>query len=294
MRSHASLPLTSSLPTPSLLEEILYDLPPLEGVLLHWQRHGTTALTPGIRSLFSRREQLLGPATLPGASIQLLATCASTSLERLPEDELSTVWERRPLHARLVRHRPSLSASETQELLPPGVLVQKTVTLALGESLVFCTGAGTQSLSRKAQHAIAKALGLSHRRSRHATINPESCETIKAFGMLPGMVSPFLRPERATRLTALLLLPWPTRWDIQLREVAISLSLWESLVLPLGCLRPLLRSYAACAYPAVRLLDLHEREAGEPPGDAGASSPVRPAAPAAPALAGMARRGARR
>jgi hypothetical protein len=294
MRSHASLPCIQSLPTPSLLEEILYDLPPLEGVFLHWQRHGTTALTPGIRSLFSRREQLLGPATLPGESLQLLATCASAFLERLPEDELSTVWERRPLHARLVRHRSSRSAIETQELLPPGVLVQKTVTLSLGESFVLCTGAGTQPLSRQAQHAIAKALGLSHRRRRHATINPESCETVQEFGMLRGMVSPFLRPGRATRLTALVLLPWSEQRLAQPREVAISLSLWESLTLPLGCLRSLLLSYAARAYPAVRLIDLHEREAGEPRGDADASSPVRSAASAAHALAGIHRRGARR
>jgi hypothetical protein len=75
MRAYASVPLTSSLPPLDLLEEVLYDLPPLEGVLLHWQTHGAAALTPGIVSLFSRRKHLLGPATLPGTSIQLLATC---------------------------------------------------------------------------------------------------------------------------------------------------------------------------------------------------------------------------
>jgi hypothetical protein len=38
--------------------------------------------------------------------------------------------------------------------------------------------------------------------------------------------------------------------------VAISLSLWESLVLPLCCLRPLVRSYARRAYPEVRIVEL--------------------------------------
>lgn len=295
MRSHASFPLTSPVTNPSMLEEILYDLPPLEGVLLHWHTHGAKALTPGILSLFSRREQLLGPATLPGASIQLLANCASESLRRLPRDELSTSWETRPLHARLVRHRPTQSAVETQARLPPGVLVQKTVTLTLGESLVLCTGAGTQRLSRQERYAIAQALGLPHRTGRHTTVNPESCDSVEVFGMLPGMVSPFLRPSRATKLTALVLLPWPRRWEAQMREVAISLSLWESLVLPLGCLRPLLRWYAGRTYPAVRLIHLHEREeAGESPGDAGVSSPVMSAAPAAPPLAGKEQRGGRR
>jgi hypothetical protein len=51
-------------------------------------------------------------------------------------------------------------------------------------------------------------------------------------------------------------LPWRERWDAQEREVAISLSLWESLALPVRCLRPLLRRYARRAYPQVRLIEL--------------------------------------
>src|SRR5258708_39606521 len=97
MRSHASVPFVNSLPTPSSLEEILYDLPPLEGVLLHWHMYGAAALTPGIMSLFSRRGQLLGPAALPRASIQLLAPRASEALHPLPRHQPSTSWETRPL-----------------------------------------------------------------------------------------------------------------------------------------------------------------------------------------------------
>lgn len=124
--------------------------------MLHWHTHGAAALSPGIVSLFSRRKQLLGPATLPGASIQLLATCAQECLPRRAEEPWIGTWEARPLHTRLVRHRHSQSAMETQTLLPPGVLVQKTVTLALGELLVLCTGVGTSRLSRQELHAIAK------------------------------------------------------------------------------------------------------------------------------------------
>src|SRR5579859_6826349 len=114
------------LPTPSLnlrlLEEVLYDLPPLEGVFLHWQTHGVTASTVGMHSLLARRKQLLGPTTLSGASIQLLYACATDSLHRLslPGQDLHAQWDSRPLHARLLRHGPSLSATKTQALLPPG------------------------------------------------------------------------------------------------------------------------------------------------------------------------------
>ena len=112
--------------------------------------------------------------------------------------------------------------------------------------------------------------------------------------MLPGMVSPFLRPMRATRLAALVVLPWPRCWEAQMREVAISLSLWESLVLPLSCLRPLLRSYAARAYPEVRLIDLQGTEDDESPGGSDASLLMTLAAPAAHLLSRMNQRGGRR
>jgi len=47
---------------------------------------------------------------------------------------------------------------------------------------------------------------------------------------------------------------------VQAREVAISLSQWESLVLPLRCLRQVIRSYARQAYPGVRIIELESEE----------------------------------
>jgi len=238
-----------------LAEEVLYDLPPLEGVFLHWHTHGVTATTPGITSLLHRREQLLGAATLPGASIKLLYECATACLHRLPGPVYSP-WDNRPLHARLLRHGPSQRAAEAQALLPPGVLVQKTVSVTLGERLLLCTGAGTQSLTRRQLQDIATALALPYRTMKQCTINSSAHSSVEAFAMLPGMVSLFLHPERAAGLAALVLLPWPQRWEAQEREVAISLSLWESLLLPLRCLCPLVRRYARRAYPEVRLIEL--------------------------------------
>ena len=145
MRSFAPVP--SAAMNLQLAEEVLYDLPPLEGVLLHWHIHGVTATTPGITSLLSRREQMLGVATLSGASIRLLYECAMDCLRRLPMPVYSP-WDSCPLHARLLRHGPSQRAAETQALLPPGVLVQKTISVSLGERLLLCTGVGTGSLTR--------------------------------------------------------------------------------------------------------------------------------------------------
>jgi hypothetical protein len=253
MRSFAPVPSASI--NLQLAEEVLYDLPPLEGVFLHWHSHGVTATTPGITSLLSRREQMLGAATLPGASIRLLYECAADCLRGLMMPVYSP-WDSRPLHARLLRHGPSQRAAQTQALLPPGVLVQKTVSVTIGERLLLCSGVGTGSLTRWHLRDMAAALALPFRTLKRCTINSSAHTSVEAFAMQPGMVSPFLHPERAARLSALVLLPWRERWDTQEREVALSLSLWESLALPLRCLRPLIRQYARRAYPQVRLIEL--------------------------------------
>src|SRR5260370_16842512 len=169
MRSPAPFPTASM--NLRLAEEVLYDLPPLEGVFLHWHTHGVTATTPGITSLLHRREQLLGAAPLPGASIKLLYECATACLHRLPVPVYSP-WESRPLHARLLRHGPSQRAAETQALLPPGVLVQKTISVTLGERLLLCTGVGIQSLTRWHLRDIPAALALPYLTLNLPPINP--------------------------------------------------------------------------------------------------------------------------
>ncbi len=209
------------------LEEVLYDLPPLEGVFLHWHTYGVTSMTPGVISLLSRRRHLLGAATLSGASLQLLAACATDALRRLQRQKARSSWESRPLHARVVRHDCSLSAVETQALLPSGVLVQKTVSVALDDTLLLCTGIGTQTLKRWQLQAVAAALALSRRSVKACHLNAEACGSVEAFAMQPGMVSPFLHPSSRKGLAALVLLPGPRREEEQAQEVAVSLSLWE-------------------------------------------------------------------
>ena len=258
MRALTAFP--SSFLNLQLLEEVLYDLPPLEGVFLHWHTHGMTATTAGMNSLLARRKQLLGPTTLSGASIQLLYACATDSLRSSHAQELSSPWSCRPLHARLLRHGPSRSAAGTQVLLPPRVLVHKTISIKLADTLLLCCAIGPQRVTRHQLRAIAAALALSRRAVKRCTINPLTSNLVETFAMQPGMVSPFLHPSRHAGLAALVLLPWPEWWEAQAREVAISLSLWESLVLPLRCLRKLIRSYARRAYPGVRVIELESEE----------------------------------
>ncbi len=78
--------------------------------------------------------------------------------------------------------------------------------------------------------------------------------------MLPGMVSPFVPPLRSARVAAVVLLPWPRWWEEQERKGAVSLSLWESLLLPLHCLRAIVCCYVRCAYPYAHLIELEGEE----------------------------------
>ena len=221
----------------------------------HWHTHGLSATTPGITSLLYRRAQMLGGTTLPGASIRLLYECATDCLHRQP-GPFSSHWDSRPLHARLLRHGPAQHAGERQALLPPGVLAHQTLPATIGECWLLCTGVGTRSLTHRQLGTLATALALPYRTLKRSLL--ASCPS-RCFGtgmaQQPGLLSPFLPPERDTPLLAFVLLPWPPLWEAQEREVALPLSLWEML-LPVRCLRPLLRRYARRAYPQGRLIEL--------------------------------------
>jgi hypothetical protein len=142
-----------------------------------------------------------------------------------------------------------MAAAETQTLLPAGVIVQKTITLQLGPLLLQVTGVGDFALGRRSIRAIAAAFGLSRRQASYHSINPAHCDPQKEYGLQAGMVSPFLPPNYPTRLAAVVQIPWPVEWEREQREVAIALSLCESLMLPLSSFLDVLREYAKHAYP---------------------------------------------
>jgi hypothetical protein len=254
MRS--TTPLPSAFLNLWLVEEALYDLPPLEGVFLHWHIYGVKATTVGTETLFARRKQLLGSTTLSGSSLQLLYECAAACLRSLPVQEPSSPWDNRPLHARILRHGPRLRAVETQAMLPPGVLMQQTLSIRFAERSVLCTSVGLQTLTRRQRRAIATALALPRCALKRCALNAPLGSSREMFATDPALISPFLSPSRDAGVTALVVLPWTHRWEAQEREVAIALSLWESLVLPLRCLRHLLRLSAKRADSALRVIEL--------------------------------------
>jgi hypothetical protein len=251
---HLTHPRTASSSTLHQLEQQLLHLPPLEELLFRWHTHGFTR--EAILTDVSGREQVLGPATLSGESIWLLYELASAHIQELQTVAHFSHWSSRPLHDRLVWHAASHTAAETQDLLPIGVLVQKTVSVAMAGRLLLGTTVGTQNLAREHLRFIAKALAIPCHAARNCTLNPGICDPVEEFDMLPGMISPFVQPLRCTELAAVALIPWPQVWEEQETEVAVSLSPWESLLLPLRCLRSIICSYARCAYPTVRLIEL--------------------------------------
>src|SRR5947209_5392233 len=221
-------PPPGGLPVP--YEQMHSELPSLRATFEAWHLGGATSG----RDALDMREYCLSARMLSSASLHLLYEIASQFVDDLPVHVYS--------------HEASYSAVETQALLPKNVLVLKTVSVDMAGRLLLWTSVGEQRLSLGQRRAVAESLGLPLRAAKHCSINPLTCNPEKEFAMLPGMVSPFLPPFRPGRLAALVLVRWPSEWEGQDKEVAISLSLRESLVLPLRCFYVILRQYATRAY----------------------------------------------
>jgi hypothetical protein len=231
-------------------------LPPLEETFETWFSRGESRRA----EILQVRECLLGAATLPGSGLRLIYEIMTSQLEALQACQHLSSAFRRPLHQRIVRHIATQSASQTQAVLPSGVLVQKTVSLEIAGKLIVCSCLGDLRLQRQHVRDIGRMLALPRKAIDHATINPKTVDPLVAFGMADGMVSPFFPPQRPLYVDALVLIPWPRRWEDQEKEVAISLSLWESLLLPVRCLRSLMHCYAVVAYPHIPILELQGEE----------------------------------
>lgn len=238
--------LSPSLPTQdhvTHLEQAHRRLLPIQDTFARWQH----ASGSGPSQALMLRERLLGPATLSSTSLRLLYDICSQYVADLPE--------------RIYWHAPTLSASETQAVLPPQVLVQKTVTVDMAGQLLLWTAIGDYEHTLDQRRIVARALGLSRRSARQCSTNPATCRPEEEFAMLPGMVSPFLSPLRPTRLTSVVQVSWPIAWEEQGKAVGVSLSLFESLILPLSCFRAVILQYAAWAYPStIRWLEVSSQD----------------------------------
>jgi hypothetical protein len=221
------------------LEQMHHRLPPLQDIFANWQYTGVSSRSESL----AQREHLLGVATLSGASLRLLYDLASPYVKDLPD--------------RICWHVPTHSAMETQAVLPPQVLVQKTVSVEMAGRLLLWTGVGEQAHTLEQRRSVAEALGLPRRAAKQCSTNPASCRPEEEFAMLPGMVSPFLPPYHPSRLTAVVYVLWPVDWEEQGKAVGVSLSLFESLILPLYCFRAILRQYVTRAYePHIRWIEV--------------------------------------
>jgi hypothetical protein len=216
---------------------IAYLLPPLAETLRLTE---SSELYAGL----SERASLLGVATLGPGSLLLLTQLFREEGLEMAEHLFGP-------------HPATLRAREKQALLPEGVHIQKTVSLLLGGRLILVTWIGDRLLERAERYAIARNLGLSRKAAHQATLNPQGCIAEQAFGLLRGMVSPFLPAGFGIGLHAVVQLAWPTVWEDGGQSVAISLSPCESLLIPLRGFRRILRRYVRRSIPDVPLIELN-------------------------------------
>ncbi len=216
---------------------ITYLLPPLGETLRLTE-------SAGLYAGLSERESSLGVATPGPGSLLLLAQLFREQGLDMADHLFGP-------------HPATLRAREKQALLPEGVHVQKTVSLLLEGRLILVTWIGDRLLERAERYAIARNLGLSRKAAHQATLNPLGCMAEQAFGLLRGMVSPFLPAGFGTGLHAVVQLSWPAVWEDEGQSVAISLSPCESLLIPLRGFRRILRRYVRRSIPDVPLVELN-------------------------------------
>jgi hypothetical protein len=192
------------------------------------------------------RERILGPATLAADALELLFHLAEGSAGESP--------------AYIVHHAPSFSAAHKQVALSLvcDAVVHKTVTLRIGDHLVFCTGPGDFNIDRPTLRVIGRGLSLSRKEQSRVSINPDDVVPETAFGQLRGIVSPFLSRIPNVRLASIFLLPYAP--DDVGSDVAIPISPCESLIVSAEAFAPIVKSFVAHRLPvmSVRLVTTWE------------------------------------
>lgn len=185
------------------------------------------------REKLDRRESDMGAGTMAAEAIGLLMRIASAHGVCDPV-------------ARIHHHEPTYSASAKQCHMPSGVLVQKTLSLKCGSDYLLATGVGAWHISRQAQRVLVAQGCLPSSAGNSFTINPASFDVASELLLAPGMVSPFLKPGLASRLERVIILE-PV--DLDEAQFAVSLSLFESLVLPARHFVGIVSDYLSAALP---------------------------------------------
>jgi len=191
------------------------------------------------QTVFAERESLFSVGTLSSAALDLL-------LDVLRELSISDVPDR------IIEHEPSFSAAEKFGHTG-GQEVQKTVTVLMGGNIFLLTSPVEYKASSRTPKEIARQVGLPSRAGRSCYFNPPEVDPEIEYGLLRGIVSPFLPPGRPSRLTALVQLDPGPRPDAQ---TSLSISPCESILVPTDAVGQIVDAYAARAYPYVERFSL--------------------------------------
>ena len=198
--------------------------------------------TDSFRRALLERGRRLGIATLSYESLRLLC---SLLLPHVSDISAHLLW-----------HDATMSAQQTQQVLPPGVAVLKSVTLKIGERIVLATGVGDFRLHRETVRTLIDELCLPKRALKHVTINPELVDPSDLYGLAQGMVSPFFSASKSVFFSALALVQNDSLSASEYSDVAVSLSRFESLLIPQPLFPLILSEYVRVTYPHLRLIHL--------------------------------------
>lgn len=219
-------------PVPSLLEqppnfsaikEIIDALPPLSEMMVDLKQKNLN---------FKNREKKLTVATVTFESIRLIHKIA----------------KKHGVHdfsRRIIQHEPSFSADDKQRILP-NLHIQKTVSLLLGDKYILLSGINF-TLTNQLLKQVADILELPRTVLKNCFINPHTLIPEIELGLLRGMVSTFFSPGKITQLNLTAFI----EFKADHRDVAVSMSPFESLLLPADKFLEIVREYAQCAYPYV-------------------------------------------
>lgn len=196
-----------------------------------------TAIPAQVQKALVARELEMGPGTLSAHAIgQLLNITESLGIIDIGN--------------RILHHEPTYSASDKQIFLPGKVLVQKTLSIKCGDEYVLMTGVGNWTISKKQKVHLLKNGTLPPSARASFTINPPSLDVASVLKMAPGMVSPFLKPGTDPCIERIIILK--PEISINDTQFAISLSLFESLVLPTSHFVNIISMYLHSAFPKIR------------------------------------------
>ncbi len=146
---------------------------------------------------------------------------------------------------------------DTQDKLPPGIAMQKSLMLLLDGQLVLVCGVEDFCLERWQMKTIARLLSLPVTEAAKGLINPSWLPPEESVGLAEELLSPFFPPRVAWTLSlaAVVLLPISSRLTPQHR-VAVLLSSESCLLVPVAQFTDLVVGYGLRYYPQIPVVSL--------------------------------------